>query len=181
MGSGKWEDKRFGQRVKAEREQRGWSQDSLAKQLSANGINPMHATTVAKIEAGDRSVRISEAVGLADLFEVSLDSLLERNPGPHRSELAFQLRTIRDTARASSQQVWAAMETLRELLDDLPTEFDRAELIQKVGNNTWSNRLHPAFDGLMNLVNVSHELLRREQGKPELVNEELDEYGAIPD
>jgi hypothetical protein len=41
----------------------------------------MHPTTVAKIEAGDRSVRINEAVGIADLFEVSLDSLLGRKLG----------------------------------------------------------------------------------------------------
>ena len=42
----------------------------------------MHATTIAKIEAGSRSVRINEAVGIADLFEVSLDTLLGRKSGP---------------------------------------------------------------------------------------------------
>ena len=81
MSMQKWADDRFGKRVKAERERRGWSQAEMAKILSDKGLRPMHPTTVAKIEAGDRSVRINEAVGMADLFEVSMDSLLGRIPG----------------------------------------------------------------------------------------------------
>jgi len=35
MGSSKWTDKRFGQRIRAEREGQGWSQADMAKELSA--------------------------------------------------------------------------------------------------------------------------------------------------
>ena len=38
----------------------------------------MHLITIAKIEAGDRAVRIDEATGLADLFDASL----RLAPGP---------------------------------------------------------------------------------------------------
>ena len=45
------------------------------------GIQPMHPTTIAKIEAGTRSVRINEAVGIAELFEISLDTLVGHPSG----------------------------------------------------------------------------------------------------
>jgi hypothetical protein len=53
----------------------------MAKMLADRGVKPMHPTTVAKIEAGDRSVRINEAIEIADLFEVSMDALLGRTTG----------------------------------------------------------------------------------------------------
>jgi transcriptional regulator with XRE-family HTH domain len=75
--------------MRAERERRGWSQADMAKMLSRKGIQSMYPTTVAKIEAGERAVRIDEANAIADLFEVSLDSLL----GAHQlSETAVVLR-----------------------------------------------------------------------------------------
>ena len=140
----------------------------------------MHPTTVAKIEAGDRSVRINEAAGIADLFEVSLDSLLGRKPRARRDELAYMLRVFRDVAQQSSHQVWATMETIREQLEELPAEFDGADMLQEMGRDTWSGHLYPAFDALMGLVNLSQELLRREQGRPELMDEALLELGGRP-
>ena len=78
MGRKKWTEDYFSKRIRTERERREWSQADMAKMLSDKGI-PMHWTTVAKIEKGDRSVRIDEAAGIADLFEVSLDVLLDRS------------------------------------------------------------------------------------------------------
>ena len=169
MGSQKWTDKRFGERVKAERDHRGWSQANMAKMLSDKGIHPMHPTTVAKIEAGDRSVRINEAVGIADLFEVSVDSLLGRKPGPQRNELTYLLRALRQ----SSQQVWASLETIRELLEELPGQFDGADRPQTMGD-TWSKYLAPASEALTRLTIASDHLLWREQGRPELSEEATD-------
>lgn len=98
MGSHKWIDEQFGKTVRAQREQRGWSQADMAKMLSDKGIQPMHPTTVAKIEAGDRSVRINEALGIADLFEVSVDSLLGRKHLTQDEELAQRLRELHGLA-----------------------------------------------------------------------------------
>jgi transcriptional regulator with XRE-family HTH domain len=173
MGSEKWTDKRFGKRVKAKRDARGWSQADIAKMLSDRGIHPMHPTTVAKIEAGDRSVRINEAVGIADLFEVSVDSLLGRKPGAQRSELTYLLRALRQ----SSQQVWAALETIREMLEELPAEFDGADGPQTM-SDTWSKYLAPASQALTRLTIASDHLLWREQGRPELSEGATDEVGG---
>ena len=70
----------FREKFKAERRSRDWSQADVAKKLEKRGID-LHPTTVAKIEAGQRSVRIDEARAIADLFGLSLDSLVGRRAG----------------------------------------------------------------------------------------------------
>jgi transcriptional regulator with XRE-family HTH domain len=171
-------ENRFRERVKKERDRRGWSQADVAKMLGDKGIKGIYPTTVAKIESGERAVRIDEATALADLFEVPLDALLGRKQNSQEDELAYLLRVLRDTARQSSQQVWAAMETIREQLEELPTGFDHADALQLVGYNTWRNRLFPAHEALMWMVNLCEELLRREQGRPGLSEEEMMELVA---
>ena len=83
MGRQKWTDDQFGKRIKGLRERRRLSQTQMAAMLTRRKT-PMHATTLAKIEAGTRSVRINEAVALAELFDVTVDALLGRT-GPDQS------------------------------------------------------------------------------------------------
>lgn len=173
MGRKKWSDASFGKRVQVERTNRGWSQAEMARMLSDNGVEPMHPTTVAKIESGQRSVRINEAVGIAELFEASVDSLLGRKPGAQINELEYSLRLLRDTARQSSQQIFTAMETIREQLDDLPKEFANADTLQNLGRHVWTKNLYLANEALMLLTGLSEALLRREQGRPEVSDEGL--------
>ena len=87
--------------------------------LGDKGIKGIYPTTVAKIESGERAVRIDEATALADLFEVSLDALVGRKQNSQEDELAYLLRLLRDTARDSSQQVGATMDAIREQLEEL--------------------------------------------------------------
>jgi ribosome-binding protein aMBF1 (putative translation factor) len=82
-GKRKWTEDHFAKRLRAEREHRGWSQAEMAKMLSDRGI-PMDWTTIAKVEKNDRSVRIDEAAGIADLFGTSVDELLGRKVAPER-------------------------------------------------------------------------------------------------
>jgi transcriptional regulator with XRE-family HTH domain len=172
MAIEKWTDKRFGKRVKAKRDARGWSQAEMAKMLTDMGAR-MHATTVAKIEAGDRSVRINEASAIADLFEVSVDSLLNRKPGAQRSELTYLLRALRQSA----QKALGDLETVRELLEELPTQFDGANGPQTL-SNAWGMYLAPASEALTRLAIASEFLLSREEGAPELSEEAADGLGG---
>jgi transcriptional regulator with XRE-family HTH domain len=55
------------QKVAQLREERGWSQAELARRLSAVGFE-MHQTTVAKLEAGKRPLRVAETFALAEVF-----------------------------------------------------------------------------------------------------------------
>jgi len=123
MGSEKWGDLRFGKKVKAERESRNWSQAEMAEILSGRDVQPMHATTIAKIEAGTRSVRISEAVGIADLFDVSLDALLGRNSRPKR-DLDYAIGALMEAVYTSKTTLQRISRPLRDRLEDLPTDFD---------------------------------------------------------
>jgi transcriptional regulator with XRE-family HTH domain len=116
VGRESWTDKRFGERIRNAREARGWSQAAVARKLSAAGIRPMHPTTVSKIEAAERSVRITEAVGFAELFGVSLDNLLGR---PGDSTMTFALSTLCSYAGDVQRQIKRAQEVTADIGDQL--------------------------------------------------------------
>ena len=72
-------DRSFGRRLRNLRTKRGWSQDYLAQRVTEGGT-AIHQTQVAKLEAGTRAVRLSEAVALAGSLGSSLGVLV-----PHTS------------------------------------------------------------------------------------------------
>lgn len=117
MGRGERVDAYFRKQLRQERERRSWSQADVAKRLSDNGI-PMYATTVAKIEAGERAVRIDEAAGIADLLEVPLDWLLGRQATGPGSEIRYALRTLQESAQKTVADLNSMLEALRDWLSD---------------------------------------------------------------
>jgi transcriptional regulator with XRE-family HTH domain len=133
MGSDRAET-RFRKQLRGERERRGWSQADVAKMLSDKGIDGIYPTTIAKLEAGDRAVRIDEAAAIADLFEVSLDALLGRGPQNPQNDLAYTLRWFLDMARHAPNEVWGIAAALRERLEDVAAfEFDGRETLLSDG------------------------------------------------
>jgi hypothetical protein len=78
----------------------------------------MYPTTVAKIESGERAVRIDEATAIADLFEVSVDTLLGRNV-ERGSDLGYTIRSVQNIACQSAQQSAAIADALAGSLVDL--------------------------------------------------------------
>lgn len=102
---------RFRKRLKSERQRRDWSQEDVAKMLADKGIHGIYPTTIAKIEAGDRAVRIDELTAIADLLDVSLDGLLGRLRRPGR-DLTSTLQDFADTARLASVQLSTIEESL---------------------------------------------------------------------
>lgn len=113
MGRRAGVDVYFRKQLRQERERRSWSQAEVAKRLSDNGLQ-MYATTVAKIEAGERAVRIDEAAGIADLLEVPLDSLLGRQASGPSREIGYALRAL----RAKTQKTLADLTNMLEALRD---------------------------------------------------------------
>ncbi len=64
------------------------------------GVDNMYASTWAKIETGDREVKLDEAAAAADLFKMSLDELTARDTAKRREDdLVFYVRQLRDNAR----------------------------------------------------------------------------------
>jgi transcriptional regulator with XRE-family HTH domain len=121
----------FRERMKRERQTRDWSQADLAELLQGRGLGHIYPTTVAKIESGERAVRIDEATAIADLFEVSVDALLGRNV-ERGSDLAYTLRAVQNIARQSAQQTTAIADSLSDSLVDLDAlEFNGREVLEK--------------------------------------------------
>jgi transcriptional regulator with XRE-family HTH domain len=101
-------DRRFGQRLRALREERGMSQQALVTLLCELGITSWHQTTVGKVEVGTRPVRLVEALAVAAVFDLTVDELLEdpdterarsrraRQLLARRSELAVIESLLRD-------------------------------------------------------------------------------------
>src|SRR5215207_6440360 len=79
----------------------------MAKMLVEQGVEPMHDTTIAKIEAGTRSVRINEAAGIADVLGIPLDALLGRGSSRDaETTLGWAaIHELRDTAQHQATTV----------------------------------------------------------------------------
>jgi transcriptional regulator with XRE-family HTH domain len=87
----------------------GWTQTDLAKRMKQAGF-PFHQQTVAKIENGERPVRLSESVALAGILGADLALMLGQSP----SELDFvhyQARIAELEMRISSAQTALSGET----------------------------------------------------------------------
>ncbi len=90
---------------------------------------PMHWTTVAKIEKGERSVRIEEAAAIADLLGISVDALLGRRGRP-RSDERYALESLKNTVYQSSSLVSSIEKSLRERMDEArPFEFPERDMV----------------------------------------------------
>jgi transcriptional regulator with XRE-family HTH domain len=139
MASSKWVDKQFGQQLKKQRDKLTWTQPQMAKMLEDKGVAPMGATTLAKIEAGTRSVRINEAVAIADLFEVSLDELLGRQL-PDDTSLTFAMTTLLGYVRDAENSMIQARGTVTDIgeqLEDAAERFDspHVEVLQRTARD----------------------------------------------
>jgi transcriptional regulator with XRE-family HTH domain len=129
MASTKWTENQFRKRLRLEREAHHWTQAQLAELLDRRGI-PMHWTSVAKIENGQRSVRIDEAAAIADLFNTSVDSLLGRNVDQD-AEVEYMVRSITSTAERSAGQVRAIVKVIEDARDDLGAlDFDGRSVLE---------------------------------------------------
>lgn len=66
----------IGKKVRALRQERGWTQKSLAEKLQLEGYD-FTDLTILRIENGSRFVPDYEVKALAAVFQVSCDELLE--------------------------------------------------------------------------------------------------------
>lgn len=75
--------KRFGERVRALRQQKGLSQEKLAE------LANLHRTYISSVELGERNVSLKNIQALADALGVSLEELFIKKEFPkrgHRNE-----------------------------------------------------------------------------------------------
>lgn len=66
----------FARNVRRRREAIGVSQGMVAAIMLSYGFRTWRQTTLAKVEAGERAVKLDEAFALAEIYDISLDDLL---------------------------------------------------------------------------------------------------------
>ena len=97
--------------------------------LRDKGIDSMYPTTVAKVESGERAVRMVEAAAFADLFGVSVDWLLGRDIGLQQ-DLVFTLQAASQTAQQAAPLVTSIEAGLRDRVGELRMfEFEERDAI----------------------------------------------------
>jgi transcriptional regulator with XRE-family HTH domain len=69
-------DRRFGAALKAQRERRHMSQANLLLELQLSHGIKWHQSTVTKVEAGIRPVRLQEAAAIASILGMNLDDFI---------------------------------------------------------------------------------------------------------
>ncbi|MFJ9523370.1 helix-turn-helix domain-containing protein [Kitasatospora sp. NPDC101801] len=82
------------ERVRLEREARGWSTAELAKRMTKAGY-PINQSSVWRIESGEprRRINLDEAIGFAKVFELTLEDFL----GPALPADEKRMQAIADT------------------------------------------------------------------------------------
>jgi transcriptional regulator with XRE-family HTH domain len=96
--------------VRAFREKLGMTQEQVAREMSARGP-VMRQSTIAKIEAGQRPVRVNEAVMLAAILHCDLAALLT---DPGQRDRRDDLAAARDAERELLGLVLQAVQKLEE-------------------------------------------------------------------
>jgi transcriptional regulator with XRE-family HTH domain len=138
MGNSLPDMSRFRERISRERKRRGWSQAEVADKLNAMGIDSMYNTTVAKIEAGDRDIKLDEAVALARLYDAPLDTLVGLGPNSGR-DLDYLLDALSDVVLHARTELDRTGRSLRDRMEDIPSDYDLydalADLVGEVASH----------------------------------------------
>jgi transcriptional regulator with XRE-family HTH domain len=145
-----------GQRVRAEREHRGWTQAEFAERLKGEGIF-LHPSAIAKIEDRNaeqpRIVKLREAMAFAKVFDITVDALIAAKAPPTEAEARIvRARAAVEDASRKVHVAQAKIDTItRELADIdrraplIPNPFPSAE-----GRQT--ERLERMLDGAYDML-----------------------------
>lgn len=144
-------DEAIGELIRTLRVREGLSQAELAVMLTDRGIPGMHPQTITKIEAGQRPLRLTEAIAITDAMAVPLDALRVRNQTEHSlmrrvdtlNALRGRVRVAQRELREAERQQRGAMEVLEHAVEELAAfEAQNADFIESLERHP----AHKAFD-----------------------------------
>ena len=137
----------------------------MAEMLKLKGVDHVYPSLLAKIENGQREVKLDEAVAIADLLGLSIDTLLGRTPSSPESDTVYALRLLAGTSQQWCRQVWGMSEALHEQLAEITVDFTGEYTLADHGHDTW-NHLVTAFESLLRLTDMAKQLLEHERHGP---------------
>ncbi|MGW1928035.1 helix-turn-helix domain-containing protein [Streptomyces sp. NPDC001919] len=123
-------------RIKAERENRGWSTTTLSERLNEAGYE-MNPSAVWRIENGKRRINLDEAIGFAEVFGVSLSNLV----GPPALAAAGRAMELIDTVVAANLAAQRAQHAWRRATNDLAAYLDEHSDIREEADVMVSNAI----------------------------------------
>jgi hypothetical protein len=100
--------------------------------------------------AGDREIKLDEAAALAELFGLSVDSLLGRKRGPHQ-DVRYALGALEDAVFTSRNELNRTSKSLRDRLNEIPADFEGYDTLAELVRE-YSGHLNAANGVLNKLV-----------------------------
>lgn len=142
----------FGQNLKQIREDKGWSQSELARQMKARGWDTYSQVAISRTEDGVRSVRLDEALALAEVLEIELTDFISADM------TETELKTAVQNTRRAGQDVRDAVGRYVYAQDLLKTQLKKAQQTYNSADDLSSVQR----GGLLYWIKqAEHELTRR--------------------
>lgn len=116
----------FRQRLREERERAGFSQMELARLMTERLSARIDSTTVTRMERGERTVRLDEAVVAAEVLGVPLPNMLNA-AGTGLLAKIDDVRFRLDGAQRELETAVAEVERWRNRVDELSEELEGLE------------------------------------------------------
>lgn len=116
----------FRRRLREERERAGVSQMELARLMTERLSARIDSTTITRMEKGERTVRLDEAVVAAEVLEVPLSELLSAQ-GTSLLARIDDLRFSLQGAQAALDSALAEVEQRRDKVEELTVELEELE------------------------------------------------------
>jgi transcriptional regulator with XRE-family HTH domain len=107
----------FANKLRELREEKGLSQSQLAAALAAkHGIN-LDPTAITRLEGGSRSLRLDEAVAIADVLGATLPQMLHQEIEGALDEQQHEVWAAGERVRSEARLLIQALDRLRALID----------------------------------------------------------------
>ena len=122
----------FGENLRAAREQKEMSQTALAKKMAAAGFSNFHQSTVGRVEAGERPVRLSEGQELSLILGIPLGFLTWPPARLNRlNKFLYAVQNAREryaSLEELTQDFLNSVEMLAQFLPDIEKLLEDGEL-----------------------------------------------------
>jgi len=134
------------QELKRLRNERGWSQEEVARRMTASGYD-WHQTTVGRTESAARPLRVNEAVVLAAIFEVPITQLLV----PAAMKLSDVEGEIKETEEALAE--------VKKMVGEFQLKVEQLSAIQHQAAEMY-RKMTSATEGLEGRLKLLREIQR---------------------
>lgn len=160
------------------REALGLTQGAMAAQLREAGVQGMYQTTLSRIEKGERSVKLHEALEIASALHVSVDDMLKPTDS---FMLAREAERIAGELEGIEEQLTGIADEIDALLSECRDVVRRASWMREDGASEENPELQRALERLNDFIEGGIDGVWRRASEPMLLPASSDDEGEAPD